>query len=68
MFPVIDAETKKKNLRALAISMIGMLAFGMTVAGAAVTYGSSPWFLTVTFLVGIAYTWGTAAFIVRTER
>ena len=67
MFPVIDAETKKKNLRALAIAMIAMTAFGMSLVGASAVFGSSAWFLPVTLVVGALYSWATVAFIIRTD-
>lgn len=67
MFPKIDVETARKNRRALAITMIAMLAFGMGVAGAHVVFGPSVLFFTVAMVFGSLYAWGVMAFIVRTE-
>ncbi|MBC9704818.1 MAG: hypothetical protein H9W81_07560 [Enterococcus sp.] len=66
MFPKIDAEAKK-SFRALAVAMIAMLAFGMSLVGANEVFGSSAWFLPVAFVIGALYSWATVAFIVRTE-
>lgn len=67
MFPKIDAETSRRNRRALGMSLIAMAAFGMSLVGANEVFGSSAWFLPVTLVVGALYSWAAVAFIVRTE-
>lgn len=68
MFPKIDADTARKNRRALMITLIAMTAFGMAVAGASVAFGTSPLFLAATLIIGVAYVYGTVAFIIHTEK
>ena len=67
MFPKIDAETQKKNQRALLVSLIAMAVFGMSLVGVYEVFGSSAWFFPVTLVMGALYSWATVAFIVRTE-
>lgn len=67
MFPKIDAETARKNRRALAITMIAMAVFGMTVMGIHALVGPTAWLFPVAFVAGAVYVWGVVAFIIRTE-
>lgn len=66
MFPVIDAETKKNNLRALRIIGATLMVFALVVWGVAQVFGPAV-VLPLAILVSLPLVAGVVAVIIRTE-
>lgn len=66
MFPVIDAETKRKNLRALRIIVSTLAVFALVVWGIVGVFGPTV-VLPLAFVVSLPLVWGVVVVITRTE-
>ena len=66
MFPVIDAETKKNNLRALRIIGATLAVFALAICGMVQVFGPTV-VLPVAFLSILPLVGGVVAVIMKTE-